>query len=75
VLQQKPHILKEPAPIFGIASLGDSFITLSIQPWVSVGDFDVAWTEGYQSLLERFQEKKIEIPSSRQAVRLINQSS
>jgi small conductance mechanosensitive channel len=75
VLQQNPHILKEPAPLFGIASLGDSFITLSIQPWVSVDDFPVAQAEVYQSLLESFQEKKIEIPGPRQAVRLINQPS
>ncbi len=74
-LQQNPHILKEPAPVFGIASLGDSFITLSIQPWVSVDDFPVAQAEVYQALLESFQQKKIEIPGPRRAVRLINQSS
>jgi len=75
VLQQNPHILKEPAPLFGIASLGDSFITLSIQPWVTVDNFPVAQAEVYQSLLESFQERKIEIPGPRQAVRLINQPS
>ncbi len=75
VLQQNPRILKEPAPVFGIASLGDSFITLSIKPLVSVDDFAVAQDEVYLSLLESFQEKKIEIPGPRQAVRLINQSS
>jgi len=75
VLQQNPRILKAPAPVFGIASLGDSFITLSINPWVSVDDFAVAQAEVYQALLESFQEKKIEIPGPRRAVRLINQSS
>ncbi len=75
VLQQNPRILKEPAPVFGIASLGDSFITLAIKPWVSVDDFTVAQTEVYRSLLESFQDKKIEIPGPRQAVRLINQPS
>ncbi|MBF0506200.1 MAG: mechanosensitive ion channel [Nitrospirae bacterium] len=75
VLQRNPRILKEPVPGFGIASLGDSFITLSIQPWVSVDDFVVAQTEVYQSLLESFQEKNIEIPGHRQTVQLINQSS
>jgi len=74
VLQQNPRILKEPAPVLGIVSLGDSFITLSIKPWVSVDDFCCAQDEVYQSLLESFQEKKIEIPGPRQAVRLINQS-
>jgi len=77
VLQQNPRVLKEPAPVIGIASLGDSFITLSIKPWVSVDDFVVAQAQAeiYQSLLESFQEKKIDIPGPRQAVRVINQSS
>ncbi len=77
VLQQNPHVLKEPAPVIGIASLGDSFITLSIKPWVSVHDYVMAQAQAeiYQSLLESFQEKKIEIPGPRQAVLLINQSS
>lgn len=77
VLQHNPRVLKEPAPVIGIASLGDSFITLSIKPWVSVNDFVLAQAQAeiYQSLLESFHEKKIEIPGPRQAVLLINQSS
>ncbi|HXW68279.1 MAG TPA: mechanosensitive ion channel family protein [Dissulfurispiraceae bacterium] len=75
VLQQNPRVLKEPAPVYGIASLGDSFITLAIKPWVSVDDFPLAQAEVYQSLLESFEAEKIEIPGPRQAVRLINQSS
>src|SRR5512135_3140183 len=42
VLQQNPRVLKEPAPVIGIASLGESCITLTINPWVSVEDFIVA---------------------------------
>lgn len=75
VLQQNPRVLKEPAPVIGIASLGDSFITLAIKPWVSVDDFVMAQVEIYQSLLESFQERKIDIPGPRQAVRIISQSS
>jgi small conductance mechanosensitive channel len=75
ILQQNPRVLKEPAPIVGIATLGDSFITLSIKPWVSVEDFVISQAEIYQAVLERFQEKQIEIPGPRQAVRLISQPS
>jgi len=75
VLQQNPRVLKEPAPVIGIASLGDSFITLAIMPWVSVDDFVMAQAEIYQSLLESFQKNKIDIPGPRQAVRIISQSA
>ncbi len=75
ILQQDPRVLKEPAPIVGIAALGDSFITFSIKPWVSVEDFVIAQAEIYQAVLESFQERQIEIPGPRQAVRLISQPS
>ena len=75
ILQQKPRVLREPAPIVGIATLGDSFITLSIKPWVSVEDFVISQVEIYQAVLESFQDKQIEIPGPRQAVRMISQPS
>jgi len=75
ILQQNPRVLREPAPIVGIATLGDSFITLSIKPWVSVEDFVISQAEIYQAVLESFQDKQIEIPGPRQAVRMISQPS
>ncbi len=75
VLQQNPRVLKEPAPVTGIASLGESCITLQINPWVSVEDFVFVQAEVYQSVLAQFQQKKIEIPGPRTAVRLINSPS
>ena len=75
VLEQNIRVLKEPAPVIGIASLGESSIILTINPWVSVEDFVVARAEVYQSVLALFQEKKIEIPGPRTAVRLVNSPS
>jgi len=75
IRQMNPRVLKEPAPVVGIAALGYSFITLAIKPWASVEDFVTARAEIYQVLLESFREKKIEIPGPRHSVRLINQPS
>ncbi len=75
VLEQNPRVLKEPVPVTGIASLGESSITLMIKPWVGVEDFVFAQAEVYQSVLGRFQEEKIEIPAPRTSVRLINSPS
>lgn len=74
VLQQNSHVLKDPAPVIGIAELGDSCITLAIKPWVSVEDFVIAQAEVYQSVLARFHEKNIEIPGPRTAVRIVNKT-
>lgn len=75
VLEQNPRVLKEPVPVTGIASLGESCITLMIKPWVGVEDFVFAQAEVYRSVLARFQEEKIEIPAPRASVRLINSPS
>ncbi len=73
ILGQNSRVLKEPAPNIGIAALGESFISLSIQPWVSVDDFVFAQSEIYQAVIERFQNEQIDIPWPRRTVRLINQ--
>ncbi len=75
VLEQNSRVLKEPAPIIGIASLGESCINLVINPWVRVKDYVDAQAEIYQSVLATFQERKIEIPGPRTSVRLINSPS
>ncbi|MGC2063835.1 MAG: mechanosensitive ion channel family protein [Thermodesulfovibrionales bacterium] len=72
LLQQNPRVLKEPAPVVGIASLGESFILLAIKPWVRVEDFVSAQAEIYQGVIESFREKKIEVPRPRREIRLIN---
>lgn len=72
ILQQKPFVLKEPAPVVGIASLGESFISLAIKPWVKVEDLVIAQAEIYQGVLESFRDKQIEIPSPRREIRLVS---
>ncbi|MDA8104345.1 MAG: mechanosensitive ion channel [Nitrospiraceae bacterium] len=75
ILRQNSRVLKEPAPVIGVAALGESFISLSIKPWVNVDDFVFAQAEIYQAVIERFRDRQIEIPGPRRAVRLINQPS
>jgi len=75
ILGQNNRVLKDPVPNIGVAALGESFISLSIQPWVNVDDFVFAQSEIYQAVIERFQNEQIEIPGPRRTVRLINQPS
>jgi small conductance mechanosensitive channel len=72
ILQHNPSVLKEPAPVVGIAALNDSSIALAIKPWVKVEDFVPAQAAIYQSIIENFRDKKIEIPAPRRDVLLLN---
>ncbi len=72
ILSQNPRVLKDPAPAVGIASLGDSSVTVAIKPWTSLADFGPAAAELNQSILETFRSKQIEIPFPQREVRLLN---
>jgi len=72
ILQQNPSVLKEPAPVVGIAALNESSIALAIKPWVKVEDFVPAQAAIYQAIIEIFRDKKIEIPAPRRDIHLLN---
>ena len=71
ILQAHPRVLKDPAPLIGIASLGDSSINLCIKPWTSVPDFGPAQAELYQTVLEQFRAAQIQIPFPQREVRML----
>ena len=71
IISRNPRILKEPPAVVGVSVLGDSAITISIQPWVAVPDFVDAQVELYQSIIEGFRTNKIEIPFPQREVRLL----
>jgi len=73
ILDQNPKVLKDPAPVVGVSSLGDSSVVISVLPWVAVQDFFVAQTEVNQAILEQFARKGISIPFPQREVRLLNQ--
>jgi small conductance mechanosensitive channel len=72
VLDANPRVMKDPAAGIGIASLGDSAINIGISPWVTLQDYGAAQEEIYQALIEKFREKRIEIPFPRRDVRVLN---
>ena len=74
VADHNPRVLKDPAPLIGISVLADSAITISMQPWVSVADYNVAQAELYQAIVERFRARRIDIPFPQREVRLLNGS-
>ncbi|TAN41294.1 MAG: mechanosensitive ion channel family protein [Nitrospirae bacterium] len=72
ILQENPHVLQEPAPVVGIASLSESSISVAVRPWVKVEDYVLSPVEIYQSVIDGFRDKEIEIPAPRREVRITN---
>ena len=74
VVAAESRILSEPAAWIGISELGDSSVTLSIQPWVVIADMMTVRTALYQAIVEKFRASKIEIPFPVREVHLLGAS-
>ena len=72
ILTSNAGVLKEPAPAVGISQLGDSGITISIDPWVPVADYGRVQGELNQALVEHFDSANIHIPYPQHEVRLLS---
>ena len=72
ILEQNPHVLKDPAPVVGVTSLDDSSVSVAVKPWVAVNDYGAAMTEINQAILEQFQSHQIEIPFPQHEIRIVN---
>ncbi|HEX6531778.1 MAG TPA: mechanosensitive ion channel family protein [Nitrospira sp.] len=72
ILDSNPGVLKDPGPAVGISQLGDSGITISIDPWVPVAELAKIQGELNQMLVERFQTAHIEIPFPQREVRMLS---
>jgi small conductance mechanosensitive channel len=73
VLNRNAQVLKDPPAIVGISQLGDSAITLAIKPWVAVDDFVSAQAALYQTMVEQFKARQIEIPFPQREIRLLGE--
>ena len=71
VLRDNARVLADPAPVLGIASLGEWGVTLAARPWVAVTDYVPAQAEIYQALVERFRAQGIVIPLPQREVHMV----
>jgi small conductance mechanosensitive channel len=74
ILDRNPRVLKDPAPLIGIETLGDSAINITVRPWVNVPDYVAAQLELYQAILEKFRAGGISIPFPQREVRLLGET-
>jgi small conductance mechanosensitive channel len=71
ILSANTRVLQTPAPVVGVAKLADSSVNLSINPWVSLPDYEAAASEINQAVLETFRAQEIEIPFPQREVRMV----
>jgi small conductance mechanosensitive channel len=72
VVRANPRVLQDPAPLLGIAEVGELGIKIGIKPWVRVADVPAAGAELYQALIERFRAGRVGVPLRQHEVRLLD---
>lgn len=72
MLGRNPHVLKEPTPVVGAVTLGDSSILIAVKPWVGVGDVAAATAAINEALARELPAKGIALPFPQYEVRVRN---
>jgi len=74
-MAQDPRVLQDPAPQAVVASLGDSFITVSLRVWTSAGDFGDVTTFFTTEVRDRLKAANIDIAFPQRTLRVIQEPS
>ena len=72
VVTRNPRVLKDPAPVVGIANISDTGIRIGVNPWVRVPDVGPAEGELYRSLTEHFQGRGLRLGLGATDIHLVN---
>ena len=72
VVTRNTRVLKDPAPLVGIAQIGDTGIKIGVDPWVRVVDVGAAESELYRSLAEQFHGRGLRLGLGPADVRLVD---
>lgn len=72
VLLANHRVLREPAPVFWVARLAESGITLNVKPWVRVPDYEATISEINKTILESFRAQGIVIALPQREIRMLN---
>ena len=59
MLAGDPRILKDPAPVFGIAKFTDASVTFAVQPWTKTSDYDGVAGDILRKTKELFDTGKV----------------
>ncbi|QNK63672.1 mechanosensitive ion channel [Pedobacter sp. PAMC26386] len=70
-LANDPVVLKEPAPVVLVASLGDNAVNLTIRSWSANADFWPTYHRNFQLIKEALDQNHIGIPYPQREIHII----
>lgn len=74
IVEADETILKDPAPVIGLAELGDSSVNFRVRPWVRRADYIDAMFDLNEAVKKRFDAEGISIPLPQRDVHLYEET-
>jgi small conductance mechanosensitive channel len=72
VVTRHERVLKDPAPVVGVAQVSDTGIRIGVNPWVRVTDVGAVEGDLNRALVEHFRGRGVSLGSGPSDVRLVN---
>ncbi len=72
VVTRNARVLKDPAPVIGVAQVTERFVSIGVEPWVKATDVGAVTAELNRSLVEGFRSRRIDLGAPAQEVRLVD---
>jgi small conductance mechanosensitive channel len=72
VVTRNERVLKDPAPVVGIAQVTDTGVRIGVNPWVKVVDVGDAEAELNRALIEQLRGRNVRLGLGASEVRLVN---
>jgi small conductance mechanosensitive channel len=69
------RVLRDPAPLVQVATLGDSSVQIAVRPWVPVNEFATVVDELSRAIVEDCRKRGVSLPFPQREVRLIGADS
>jgi small conductance mechanosensitive channel len=75
VLAAETRVLKEPAPVIVIDSLGDSSVNIAVRPWVARDDFLLTRGALLEDIKQKLEANGLSIPFPQRDVHIVTQTA
>ncbi|HWW19257.1 MAG TPA: mechanosensitive ion channel domain-containing protein [Steroidobacteraceae bacterium] len=69
------RVLRDPAPLVQVVTLGENAVQIAVRPWVAVDDFGGVVDELSRAIIEDCRKRGVSIPFPQHEVRLIGADS
>jgi small conductance mechanosensitive channel len=72
LVRRDPRVLKDPAPVIGVAGVTDDTVKIAVEPWVGVADEGVVEGDLYRAIVEDFRARRLPLGPPTREVRVVN---